>query len=246
MTHSSSLCTSVKSSAMPLCVLLPSRPLQRTETGFWGTAQKKGQCRIYLSWCKHAEEEGFLKPAGHRLPCCISDGLCTRQTTILQPMPNVTASPISLFHRLWDPVTVGQCEVPFCLVFCDQDQTRAVRKTTCTSPGSKQVQTEQFFMEALMPPVDEDRLGSSKGEAVAGWPHELHSFPNCTVNPRMREFIYTYNRYVFPIVFDAMYTWEMTVPIFMRILDRGEVKPIRNLFFHLSKTKNYSYLAQVH
>lgn len=65
-----------------------------------------------------------------------------------------------------------------CLVLHDEDQTRPVRKTIFTRPENKLVQTEQSIVAALMLPVNESRLGSTKGKAVAGWAHELLTLPS--------------------------------------------------------------------
>lgn len=48
MTHRSlSLCSSVKSAAIPYVFCYPKSPLQKTKTGFWGIGQEKGWYQIY-------------------------------------------------------------------------------------------------------------------------------------------------------------------------------------------------------
>lgn len=64
------------------------------------------------------------------------------------------------------------------LVLHDEDQTRPVRKTIFTRPENKLVQTGQSIVAALMLPMNESRLGSTKGKAVAGWSHELLTLPS--------------------------------------------------------------------
>lgn len=157
----------VKSAAASVCVLLPPSPLQKTD-------------RLL----RHCPEERLVQHSSCLMQTCRErrlPGACQPQAVMLHLWwtmwkrgHHISAaelrSPITCFINCstlpqwqWDGVSC------ICLLLHNEDQMRPVRKTTCTKPDNKEVQTEQVFMEALMLPMNEGRLGSTKGMAVTGW-----------------------------------------------------------------------------